>query len=404
MHRLLCALTLILTLLFLPGGQAWSASSLYVPESGSLFWLDILDEGEKIGDSSSDFTLNADERDALRLGLEYWQLILQDGARNTSPLRILVTTSDDYDDNASASSPILEQGSAAGKTYLAGALADNWFGESGADLQEILAEITIDHAQYNNGNWYSGPMASLPQNGTSADLASTLVHEMMHALGLAAYVDENNSFGTTLNLWEQGLRDSDGRKAEPGMSVAAQGEANEGDFETDGSQAYSGVYFTGKHVADVLNGAELSFPEDPDGYRGSYEDTVPGLPVNGWEGDEPEFSHIELQNSLMSHQSYRNWNTLMEAELAVMQDVGLTLDRRVWYGYSIYNSGINFTNTNPYYARENGQWLVGQPSTTPWGVGLHIYGSNNNITQAADLLADGAYALGRVDKIKNQPI
>lgn len=56
MH-LFCALTLILTLLFLPGGQAWSASSLYVPESGSLFWLDILDEGETIEDSSSDFTL-----------------------------------------------------------------------------------------------------------------------------------------------------------------------------------------------------------------------------------------------------------------------------------------------------------------------------------------------------------
>ncbi len=186
------------------------------------------------------------------------------------------------------------------------------------------------------------------------------------------------------------------------MQIVANGESGKEKFVTAGEQAYSGVYFTGKHVADVLNGAELAFPEDPDRYRGSYEGRVPGLPVNGWEGDVAEFSHIELQNSLMSHQSYRNWNTLMEAELAVMQDLGLSLDRREWYGYSIYNSGITFTNTNPYYARESGQWLVGQPSTTPWGVGLHIYGSNNTVTQIADLLADGAYALGiRVDGQNN---
>ena len=44
MRRFLCILTAILALsLALPSGQAWSRSSVYVPESGSLFWLDILD-------------------------------------------------------------------------------------------------------------------------------------------------------------------------------------------------------------------------------------------------------------------------------------------------------------------------------------------------------------------------
>ena len=73
----------------------------------------------------------------------------------------------------------------------------------------------------------------------------------------------------------------------------------------------------------------------------------------------------------MSHQNYRNWNTLMEAELAALQDVSLKLDRRDWYGYSIYHSGTGeapyvFVNHNPYYARQNGAWVEGKPNATPW--------------------------------------
>ena len=47
--------------------------------------------------------------------------------------------------------------------------------------------------------------------------------------------------------------------------------------------------------------------------------------------------------------------------------------------------------------------MYGKPSTTPWGIGLHIYGSKNTITQAADLLADGTYAIGiRVEGENNE--
>ena len=415
MRRFFRTLTAILALLLaLSPGQAWSYSTLLVPESGSLFWLDILDEGDVIqyetGEeyAASEFTLNLSERQALRQGLEYWRLVLQEGARNTAPLGIFVETRDRYDDNASAQSFTLKLGDAAGKTWLAGALADNWFGMSGTDWLTSLALITIDRSLAKAG-WYTGAMPSLPQNGNQSDLPSTLLHEMTHALGMSATA-WNGSFGSTLALWDKGLRDINGKAPEPGMELGTKDTHTEGAFETASLTAYSGLYFTGDHVKEVLQDAWLTFPEPPDPNRANYTTPVPGLPINGWEPYEEEgklywssdFSHIELQNGLMSHQAYRNWTTLMEAELAAMQDCGLTLDRRVWFGYSIYNSGITFTNNHPYYARENGEWLYGKPSTTPWGIGLHVYGSNNTITQAADLLADGAYAIGiRVDGQNN---
>ena len=141
--RNLAAIPLLVLALVLFSGQAWSRSSIYVPESGSLFWLDILDKGDTYGQGDevveSDFTLNADERRALSLGLEYWRLVLQDGAKNTAPLRILVLTVDEHDDDASAASEPLANEGAGGKTLLAGALADNWFGISGTGWKEPLA-------------------------------------------------------------------------------------------------------------------------------------------------------------------------------------------------------------------------------------------------------------------------
>ncbi len=392
-------------------GYSWpvvAAEPLYVPSDGSLFWADIKDVGftyDLFGETViAGYEFSAGERSSIEQGLGYWQLMLQDNAKNSAPLRIMVIANDVYDTNASAMSFTLENGPFAGKTWLSAALADNWFGESGTDWSAYLGFVWIDHVEH--GDWYTGPLDSLPQNGSTLGLTATIVHEIGHALGISALANESatiESFGSSLNLWEQGLRDSYGQKAAPNMSVVSSGNKGEGTFVTQGETAYSGVYFTGEHVEDVLQGALLSYPENPDDFGDTYAGKMPGLPINAWEytdegGNEngyfAELSHIELQNSLLSHQLYRNWNTLMEAEIALMQDIGLSIDRRAWYGYSIYNSGLTLTNNHPYYARENGQYLEGQPSTMPWGIGLHVYGSNNHITQQADLLADGSYAVG----------
>ena len=158
-----------------------------------------------------------------------------------------------------------------------------------------------------------------------------------------------------------------------------------------------GAYFTGKNVEEVLttNGqlAQIAWPD------GSEVPAVPGLPLNGYESAtdaEPELSHIELQNSLMSHQSYRNWCTFMEAEIALLQDLGYTIDRSKYFGKSIYNSGT----AAQYFTYDNGQAF---DSTTMHGIGLHVYGSYVDVTQNADINANGDYGIGiRVDGVGNK--
>ena len=155
-----------------------------------------------------------------------------------------------------------------------------------------------------------------------------------------------------------------------------------------------GAYFTGKNVNDVLTTdgklAKIAWP------NGSSVEGVYGLPLNGYEGDDPELSHIELQNGLMSHQGYRNWCSFMEAELALMQDLGYDIDRSKYFGKSIYNSGAE---GSPFtYINNNGF-----NSNQMHGIGLHVYGSYVDVTQKADINAAGDYGIGiRVDGVGNK--
>ena len=82
---------------------------------------------------------------------------------------------------------------------------------------------------------------------------------------------------------------------------------------------------------------------------------ISGIPINLWENNEPAFAHSELEKGVMSHQRYRSYANFTEAELAMMQDMGYDIDRRNFYGRSIYNDGVTLTNTQGFSKRENGE-------------------------------------------------
>ncbi|MBQ1613310.1 MAG: autotransporter domain-containing protein, partial [Selenomonas sp.] len=75
-----------------------------------------------------------------------------------------------------------------------------------------------------------------------------------------------------------------------------------------------------------------------------------------------------------------------------------------FFGRSIYGNGGNIINNQGYFARnaEGTDYLVNTYSLVPLGVGLHIYGSDNKVTQNADIMTAGVGAVGvRVDGTGN---
>lgn len=366
-----------------------------------LFTIKIANEGEQVsytGESlQSDFTLNNAEVNALINGLGYWGAVLNKyDSLNTVPEVVLVTGKA-MDDGAFAISD--DSFYDTGLTELADTI------QAKGEYLNAVALIKIDKAKYFDGTWYTDDMASLPSNGEKSCLPSTMLHELGHALGLSASAEDvpqsqNPEFESTLSLWTKGLRNKQGKAPRTGQEVVS--------FLPNSLSAASssqeGVYFTGEQVKKVLNGAMLGYADNINNL------TMPGIPVNGWELKRssgqfhPDLSHMELQNSTMSHQNYRNWNVYMEAELAMMQDIGYDIDRRNFFGYSVYNSEHTFINTNPFFARNalNSDFKKDEYNTTPWGVGLHIYGSQNIITQVADILSSGKWGIGiRVDGSEN---
>ena len=276
--------------------------------------------------------------------------------------------------------------------------------------------------------WWLNDKTLLPDNEQASDLGRVARHELAHALGIAASrsrirkdgVNQSDEDGRPLYrfatvetpdwVFYKHLIDERGNWARPGMDIITPEEferrkkenpsLDEKDFFILSYVRRSGLekgsmkgkaYFLGDNVSEVLDGATF--------------DGVGGVPINGWERN-PELSHIELGGT-MSHADYRNWTTFNEAELAVMQDIGWKFDRKAYYGYSVYKDGATITNTRGFSARnaEGTAYLDGVPSTVPLTIGLHVWGSKNTVTQAADILTKGTGSAGmRIDGAKNRII
>ncbi|MDT0358002.1 autotransporter domain-containing protein [Herbaspirillum huttiense F1] len=241
--------------------------------------------------------------------------------------------------------------------------------------------------------------SQLPQVTSGMDMATVIVHEIGHALGITSSVgawrDSSGyyaRFSENLSQWTSHLRDDNGKPASSGQTIwcSAADCNNVHDaniFDVKKNQGY----FAGQHVSEVLAGA------------------MPGVPVSmltedGTAVDDNFMSHIELKNSLMSHQSYRNYTTFMEAELAVLQDLGYNIDRRNFFGSSIYGSGLTVINDNGFFQRnaDGTAYIPGTYNQATLGLGLHVYGSYNTVIQRADLLSVGIGGAGiRVDGAGN---
>lgn len=280
-----------------------------------------------------------------------------------------------------------------------------------------------------------GPAFVLVPHGRTVRQESVVLHELTHALGQSDVSGEDGLFGFRLDsgAWVTDAFSRHlswkGETVRAGMTVEEllpldkmPDDLKENAYaQARWLAGYSCVGFSGDNVSEVVGkDTVLYFPDEPTDDAALPHQTgasVTGaIPILGLthtiltpghsEKDctlSADFSHVELQNSFLSHQRWRNWGFFMEAELAMLQDLGYDFDRKRFFGTSIYRSAVNETVTQGFWARSSNEaWLEGEASQQANAVGVHVYGSRNTVTIAAHQRADGPGAVGvRVDGSQN---
>ena len=429
--------------------QAFASDTDYVYYNGEKFIeFEFFNEGE----FSSGYTLSDALKKATNSSTSYWSGILGAKANHSSLWQIAVITKANYQ-NASAGTSSWKDKESVSDNYLSLMLqgkitlatlnlkdfADIQDADDDAAIGKLMPEgnsafslITIgQHFGANRegavDGWWVDTDTVLPTNEQATDFVGTFRHELGHALGIGVEVENCDWKGNTIdddsdyvtfgeknfilqkfaddvtdkNNWIYHLKDKNGNYAKAGMLIvtseafsnikAENPDASESDYfiVDDGDFAY----FTGDNVTAALEGATFN--------------GVSGLPVNGWESDTDkddnvikkfEGSHFQTAG-MMSHRTYSNYTAFMEVELAAMQDLGYDFDRKAYFGYSVYGNDGTINNTQGFSARNSeGTAYTSDYSQIPLGIGLHVYGANNKITQSANILTQGTGAVGiRVD-------
>ena len=436
---------ILAALLAMPAyGHAFVKAPEYVYYNGKpIVEIQFLVQGEELENlvDKAGYTLSPSLIQPVKSSTAYWTGLLGPNAKNGQPWQVFVTT-EAGDQNASATTKSVIVKNRNGKLTPVNFVAQQL--QNGKNLIRMTEELAksdnppagdygfsqITIGQFLGADrkgaidgWWVDTDTVLPTNEQAADFVGTFRHELGHALGISKRVKiigESEATGETLfsfspeltdkKSWNLRLVDQNLNPAKPGMEIlsaagfAEKKKANPGvkesDFfivnnrfkKEDASGKNGKAFFLGPNVTDALAGATFF--------------GVNGVPVNGWERDTFEGSHLQT-TGMMSHRDYSNYTSFMEVELAVMQDLGYDIDREAYFGHSVYGDGTTFTNTQGYFARneEGTAYIQGKPSTVPLGIGLHIYGSRNRVTQAADILTNGAGAIGiRVDGMQNTVI
>ncbi len=386
--KLSAALALIISPL---SAHALEERTVEDPSGRTVFIARFFDMNDGLfdGDNASAWSWEGHQtyKEDILKGMGYWAEILQPQSDNPPTIVNIGTSS--VQENAYGGSPTANDGQSTLTE-----MQQNIFGLTPSEGTLPLG----GHGLFGLGedDYARNPsFTQTPLTGKDSVLL-TAVHEIAHGLGISSSVKDRDILNDTqpyftdnLNSWTQLLRDDNGKPARPGQSIVCDGCDNVYDPDAFDLRQDTG-FLLGPNIEQVLAGGLRGVPVKMLGEDGSVDDNY--------------MSHIELRNSVMSHQNYRNYSVFMEAELAVLQDLGYTIDRANFFGRSIYGDGLELVNTQGFFARNTTgtQYLPGQYNQATLGLGLHIYGSNNQIRQAADLLAAGSGGAGiRVDGENN---
>jgi uncharacterized protein with beta-barrel porin domain len=303
-----------------------------------------------------------------------------------------------------------------------------------------VAPVNGGHATINVGSGWNARSGNQSQSGRVLnDLTPVLIHEMGHALGIASSVwyDEDTSvetikwaFPDILSRYDTRLRDNNGNSAsvrpgQPGKEVGYDDTANHQNANTifdmgDPLTPYlqgnpSHPTFVGKNTLELWYGKSVDQLTDFEknngipitGYTYDLGWNYPFLPFQWQYNPGGTLSHIDTTNSLMSWQEYRNYPGFIEIELAVMQDIGYTVDRRDFFGKSFY---VNGDGTPFYNSATFGYWDsvlqsydMSRPNISSYALGAHLFAKDLNVIQTGSIWANGPGSAGiRIDGSNNK--
>ncbi|MBR4141369.1 MAG: hypothetical protein IKR42_06270 [Campylobacter sp.] len=278
--------------------------------------------------SSGDLSEN--QKRVVRSAAQIWADILAPGSKNefSSVIEIAADNNGEHKDTAAFYTTWFAEvpkASAIGDAIINDKYAGIGPGDISYGVYQTWADLLADHPTFNvnrtGGSMIMGTqvesdanLINEPSMVSKRDVFSTAIHEIGHGLGVSKKI-------MTDFIYDRNGHDY---RNDPDLI-----NKNAGQFMD------SGVVFIGDNVRKVLGN--------------EYMNRVGGLPLNGKEGSgktEIDAGHFELDNSLQSHQMWRNWVFFMEAELAVLKDIGYDIDLKNIYGKSIYgdNQNINYTD------------------------------------------------------------
>ena len=372
--------------------------------------------------------LSSDRLPLFKSGLSWSRIINRDDSGSGSKPAVTYSIVAENEYNAAAESPYIPvEESVAGGTYKVTSVNARINGLTPGEHEEelptdgiIFIGLGID-PDYPGWAPFSGYHALNHSN--LSDLNAVLLHEYMHSLGISSAATQfhedrgdtttyfSAGIGDPLSAYDKDLRVYQGDMSLPfdaDQEVLSQRGMAIGENETFDMFTYS-PYLVGENTIKVLgddddyddardaietNGGFTNYSSYYEGLiaKGQMDDypQVYGMPIhpadrNNEGGYDIDLSHLELHNSFMSHQQYRNWLIPMEAELAVLKDSGYDIELRKYFGKSYYLNGVTDTFTGYSQWDEDNGTYTGNPSDTVQAVGLHIYGNNNTITQAGNV-------------------
>ncbi|MBU3826637.1 MAG: hypothetical protein IAA31_04005 [Candidatus Anaerobiospirillum merdipullorum] len=260
------------------------------------------------------------------------------------------------------------------------------------DPKAGLAWLQLPKAHLQQG--VVNELAALPRNGYKVNLQATALRTLWQNLALYSHVD-SQGFKLPASPFDKHIYARFLGRMLNGDSFAALGK---GCSLT--SEQNCGLYFVGEHVLALLKDSGRHSPF-------YIEDDLYGIPLRMDENAQPQ---LVLRAAMGSDFNFVNYANLLELELAVLQDLGYAVNPRVHYGYSVYNFG---TKEEPlrqqlnlrYAALDAKGRYTRLPAQAPLGVGLHVYGSYNDLHAAGSILTKGAGAIGvRIDGSNNRLI